>query len=148
MKKVQISTEKKYHCQRTRLFGEKLKWIFHNLGNLLRPLESIPASRERVVPTERQVRTVLRDCISRAQVIPTPAPQCRQYALVSDFLDLANLSIQEAAALATNWTKDRPEKLKLQNLTLATRTGRSAGSLPENRTADVHCGTRGQHHGM
>ena len=25
------------------------KWIFHNLGNLLRPLESIPATRERCV---------------------------------------------------------------------------------------------------
>ena len=26
------------------------KWIFHNPGNLLRPLELVPASRERVVP--------------------------------------------------------------------------------------------------
>ena len=55
--------------------------------------------------------------------MPAQAPQYRQYALISDFLDLANLSIQEEAALATNWIKDRPEGLKLQNLTLATRTG-------------------------
>ena len=36
----------KYHCQWTFLRGKKPKWIFHNLGNLSRPLESIPASRE------------------------------------------------------------------------------------------------------
>ena len=41
-------------------------------------------------------------------------------------------------ALATNWIKDRPEGLKLQNLALATRTGRSIGSLPKNPTAGVH----------
>ena len=39
------------------------KWIFHNLDHLLRPLESMPVSRERVVPTERQVRTLLGDSI-------------------------------------------------------------------------------------
>ena len=61
--------------------------------------------------------------MSRAKVIPTPAPQCRQYALNSDFVDLAHLSVGEEAALATNWIKDRPEGLKLQNLALATRTG-------------------------
>ena len=32
--------------------------IFHILGNLSRPLESIPVSRERVVPAEWQVWTV------------------------------------------------------------------------------------------
>ena len=84
----------------------------------------IPASRERVVPTERQVRTVLGGCISGATVIPAQAPQYRQYALISDFLDLANLSIQEEAALATNWICDRREGLKLQNLALATMTAR------------------------
>ena len=36
--------------------------IFHNLGNLLRPLEFIPVSRERVITTEWQVRRVLGDC--------------------------------------------------------------------------------------
>ena len=60
--------------------------------------------------------------------------------MISDFLDLANLSLQEEAALATKWIKDHPEGLKLQNLTLATRTGRSTSSLPENLTADVHYG--------
>ena len=117
---------------------EKPEWIFHNLGNLLRPLELVLASRERVVPTEWQVRTVLGDCISRAKVIPAPAPHYRQHALISDFMDLAHLSLQEEAALATNWIKNRPEGLKLQNLALATRTDRSTGSLPENLTADVH----------
>ena len=34
--------------------------------------------------------------------------------------------------------KDRPEWLKLQNLQLAIRTGRSTDSLPEKLTADVH----------
>ena len=62
----------------------------------------------RVVPSERQVGTVLGDWISRAKVIPALAPQYRQNALISDFLDLANVSIQEEAALATNWIKDRP----------------------------------------
>ena len=42
-KRCNIST-KKDHCQWTLLRGEKRKWIFHNLGNLLRPLELIRAS--------------------------------------------------------------------------------------------------------
>ena len=119
------------------LRGKKPKWIFHNLGNLLRPQELVPASRGRVVPAEWQVRTVLGDCVSRAKVIPAQAPQYQQYALISDFLDFAHLSIGEEAALAANWIKDRPEGLKLQNLTLSTRTGRVLRSLPRNLTADV-----------
>ena len=75
---------------------------FHNLGNLLRPLELVPASRERVVPTEWQVRTVRGDCISKAKVIPIQAPQNRQYALISDFLELAHLSIRERKQ---HWTR-------------------------------------------
>ena len=62
VEKVQY-LQKKYHCQWTLLRGEKPKWNFHNSGNLLHPLESAPASRERVVPTE------FGDCISRAKVI-------------------------------------------------------------------------------
>ena len=54
-------------------------------------LASRTASREHVVPTEWQVRTVLGDCISKAKVISLRAPPYRQYTLVSDFLDLANL---------------------------------------------------------
>ena len=38
-------------------------------GNLLRPLELVPASRELVVPTKWQVRTVLGDGISKAKVV-------------------------------------------------------------------------------
>ena len=90
--------------------GTQVGFFFlQNFGNLLRPLEY-------VVPTESQVRTVLGDCISKATVISIQATQYRQYALISDFLDLANLRIREEAALATNWIKDRPEGLKFQNL--------------------------------
>ena len=76
-------------------------------------LASRTASREHVVPTEWQVRTVLGDCISKAKVTSLRAPQYRQYTLISDFLDLANLSIQEEAALPTNWINDRPDGLQL-----------------------------------
>ena len=58
-----IPSEKSTTANGPTLRGKKPKWIFHNLGNLLKPLEFVPASRERVVPTEWQVRTVLGDCI-------------------------------------------------------------------------------------
>ena len=51
LKKVQY-VQKKYHCQWTLLRGKQSKWIFHSFGDLLQPLEFVPASRERVVPTE------------------------------------------------------------------------------------------------
>ena len=117
--------------------GNNPKWIFRNLGNLFRPLELVPASRERVVPTEWQIRTVLGDCISRARVIPVQAHQYRQDALISDFLNLAKLSIREEEVLATNWIQDRPEGLKLQNLALATMTGLAVSTLQRNMTADI-----------
>ena len=44
-----------------------LSGFFHNVGNLLCPLELEPASRERVIPTEWQVRTVLGDCRSKVK---------------------------------------------------------------------------------
>ena len=69
--------------------------------------------------------------------ISIQAPQYRQYALISDFLDLANLSIREEALLATSWIKDRPEGLKLQNLAFATKTGPAMSSLPKHTKADV-----------
>ena len=50
---------------------------------------------------------------------------------------MAHLSIREEAALATNWTKDRHEKLKLQNRAFATMTGPAVRSQPKNTTADV-----------
>ena len=65
-------------------------------------------------------------------MISIRAPQYRQKALIRDFLDLANLNIVEEAALATNWIKDRPEGLKLQNLALATMTGRVLSNLPKS----------------
>ena len=73
----------------------------------------------------------------RQKIISIQAPQYRQYALNSDFLDLANLAIRLEAALAMNWIKDRPEGVKLQNLALATMAGPAMSNLPKNTTADV-----------
>ena len=39
--------------------------------------------------------------------------------------------------MATNWIKDGPEGLKLQNLALATMTGPAMSSLPKHTKADV-----------
>ena len=39
--------------------------------------------------------------------------------------------------MASNWIKNRPEELKIQNLALATTTGPAMSSLPKNTTADV-----------
>ena len=78
-------------------------------GDLLQPLHFVPISRERVVPTEWKVRSVFGLCHSKARVITSQAPQYWQSALISEFLDLANLSIRDEAALATNWIKNRPE---------------------------------------
>ena len=89
----------------------------------MRPLKLLPAWHEQVVPTEWQVQTVLGDFMSKARVVTCQAPRCRQCALISDFLYLASLSIREEAAVTTNWIKDRPEGMKLQNLKLATMTG-------------------------
>ena len=117
--------------------GRQPKWIFLNFGDLLQPLEFVPTSRERVIPTEWQVHSVLGDCISMAKVLSIQAPQFRQFALISDFPDVANSSQREEAALATNWIKDRLQGLKLQNLALATITRPAIRSYPDNMTADV-----------
>ena len=74
--------QKKHHCQWTLMRGKKPKWNLHNFGDLLHPLEFVPTSRERVVPTEWQVRTVLGDCISKTKWICFRAPPCRQHAFV------------------------------------------------------------------
>ena len=71
-------------------------------------------------------------------MISIQAPQCRQFALISDVLDLAKSSIREEAILATNWIKKRPEGMKLQNIALATITGPALRSYPQKkRSADV-----------
>ena len=67
----------------------------------------------------------------QGKVSSLQAPQYWQYALISDFQDLAKLSIQEEAALATNWIKDPPEGLEIQNLALATKTGPAMSSFPK-----------------
>ena len=123
LKEVQY-LQKRCHC----------RWT---LGNLLQPLEFVPASRKHVVPTEWQVRSVLGDCISKAKVISIQASQDRQYALISDFLDLAKLRFRHEAGVTTNWIKDRPELLKLQNLAFASVTGPAMSSFPKNMTADL-----------
>ena len=69
-------------------------------------------------------------------MISIQAPQYRQYALISDFLDFAYLRIREEAALATNWIKDL-EGLKLLNFALATMTGPAVRNQPKNTTADL-----------
>ena len=104
LEKVQY-VQKKYHCQCTVLRRRQPKWIFHNFGDLLQ-LQFVPISREQVVPTEWQVRSVLGDCISKAKVISVQAPPYPQFALISDSLDLANLSIRDEPTLATYWIKD------------------------------------------
>ena len=103
--------------------GGQPKWIFQNLGDLVQPLEFVQTSREQVVPTEWQVRSVLGDCISKAKSDFNSSATVS--ALISDFLDLSKVSIGEEAALATNWIKDRREGLKLQSPLLATITGPS-----------------------
>ena len=72
-------------------------------------------------------------------MISIQAPQYQHYALITDFLDLANLSVQEEAALAKNWIKDRPEGLKLQNLAVATMTG---PAVRFSGTYDCRCSGR------
>ena len=47
------------------------------------------------------------------------------------------MSIREEAAVATNWVKDRPEGLILQNLALTSMTGPAVRSFRKNITADV-----------
>ena len=59
-------------------------------------------------------------------------------ALISDFVDLAILSIRQVAALATNWIKDLPEGLKLQNLAVATMTCPVLSSLPQGKQLILH----------
>ena len=77
--------------------GRTLKWIFHHSGSLLQPLEFVPEPRKHFIPTQLQVRIVLGQSTSQASVISIQAPQCRRYALISDFLDFAKLSIRDEA---------------------------------------------------
>ena len=83
------------------------------------------------------IKTILGARISKARVIAAQAPQYRQHALTSDLLDLANLSLQEEATLATNWIDDRPEGLTLKRLALDTMAKPVMSSSPKNLTADV-----------
>ena len=68
-KKGTIPTEKSITANGLSCVERNPKYIFHNFGNLLRPLELVPASREHVVPTESQVRTILGDCISKGVLL-------------------------------------------------------------------------------
>ena len=95
---------KKYHCQWT-FFREKNPSEFFRVF----AIESMPVSRERMVPAKWQVRKILANCTSKAKVITIQAPQNRQHAFFGDFLYCAKLSVQEEAALATNWIDIRPE---------------------------------------
>ena len=130
LKKVQY-LKKKYHCKWTLLRGETFKWIFFiilatcsNHLSSCQPLVSMWFQRNGKSDQFLE--------IEYPKVISTRAPQYRQHALISDFLDLAKLSIQEEAALATSWIKG----FTLQNLALATMTGQAVRSQ-SNITADV-----------
>ena len=110
-------------------------------------LESIQASRERVVSYRVASSNSTRNGMSKRRVNTVQEPQYRQHALISDSLDLPNLSLQQEATFATNWIDaafamnwidDRPDGLTLQNFALATMTGPVMSSLPKNLTADVH----------
>ena len=88
-----------------------------------------------------------RNGMSKRRVNTVQEPQYRQHALISDSLDLPNLSLQQEATFATNWIDaafamnwidDRPDGLTLQNFALATMTGPVMSSLPKNLTGDVH----------
>ena len=120
--------------------GKKHKWIFHNFGDLLQPFEFEPASRERVVPTGWQVRTVLGDCITKTKLISIRAPPYRQYALISDFLDLANLSLRDEATLATNWIKDLPDGLKTSEPSIGHYDRRGCAQF--SKECDCRCPVR------
>ena len=98
-----------YHCQWSFLRGKKPKGIFLKFGNLLHPLELVPNSRK--------------TCGYCNGIGSTRS--------LVDFLDLSNSGLQEEAALATNWIKDRPEGVKLQNLALAPMAGPAMSSLPK-----------------
>ena len=91
-------------CEEGNPSGFFIIWAF-----FLQPLKFVPTSRERVFPKEWQVRSVPGECISKAKVFSIQAARFRQYTLISDFLDLANLSVREEATLAKNWINDRPE---------------------------------------
>ena len=114
--------------------GRTPKWIFHNLGNLLQPLEFVPESRKR--QPNGKSEQFLETAFPRQGLFQPKRHSITNIALINNFLDLAHLSLQEEATLATNWIKDRPEGLKVQNLALATMTGPAMTSLPKI-TADV-----------
>ena len=127
LKKVQY-LQKKYHCQWTSCAARNPSGFFIILVTYYNRL-----SLYRL----RVNGSVLGDCISKSHLISIRAQQYRQYILISDFLDLVNLSIREEAILAANWIKDQPEGLKLQNLALATMTGPAVRTFPKDMTADV-----------
>ena len=83
LKKVQ-NLQKKYHCHWTFLRGIKPRWDF---SQSCQHVYCQNQSQSRV--SECQVRTILGDSVSKARVITVQAPQYRQHALTSDFLDPA-----------------------------------------------------------
>ena len=122
--------QKKYHCQWAPLRGKKPKWIFHNFGHLFK--NHLSSYQRRVSEWfQRNGKSgQFLEILFKARVISIQAPRWRQFSLMSDFVDLVNLSMQQEAALATNWINDRPGGLKLQNRALATMTGPAVRSEP------------------
>ena len=69
--------------------------------------------------------------MSRAKVSPAQAPECRQCALIKDFLDLLNLSIRHALDLGPT------RKVAAAEPDVGHQDG-PMSNLPKNLTADAH----------
>ena len=106
-------------------------------GNLLRPLESVPASREHVVPTKWQVRTVLGDCISKAKAVSIRAPQYRQYTLTIDFLDFANFDHTRGSSIGHELDQGPTRRVEASELGNGHHYRPGGAQSTENTTADV-----------
>ena len=130
LKKYNKCLQKKRHCQWTLLRGKKPKWIFQNFGDLLQLLEFVPASRERVVPTEWQVRTVLGYWKSKTNLVSIRAPQYR------------NLCWLVTSWISPIWTYEKKQQWprvgsSFRTPALATMTGLTVRCFTNNLTADV-----------
>ena len=135
LKKVQYL--QKYHCQWTLLRGRQPKWICHNSAISHKHLSFYRPRVSKWFQRTGNFVQFLEIVHRRQKVILIQAPRNRPFALISDFLDLANLSLREEAAFATTWIKDRREGLKLLNLGQASSTGPAVRSDAKNTTADV-----------
>ena len=139
MSEIGAIPSEKYHCRWTLLCRTTPKWIFHNLGNLLQPLEVVPESRKHLVQQNDNSEQFL-ETANPGQGFFKPKRHsiANMRQSVTSWTSL--ICLQEEAALATNWIKDRSEGLKIQNLGLATMTGPAMSNFTEN--FNCRCPTR------